>query len=503
MSYENVKKFFDEEGLGDRVVVREHIGDTVEHAAENLISRAYSPEEFQKDVPKLMDMISRELESSLTQEVPKTIERYSPEEQLHFWQDDFSSSTPAELPELMEKVMAHSVNFHSKGYVGHQVAVTLPVTVLTSAMMAYMNNCTTVYELGMAGNAMEKVVISHLAEKFGYNKGATGFVVSGGSMGNLTALVTARTSSGIDEKDYHRLAVMVSGEAHYSVERAAKIMGIRSENIIKVPVGDDFGIRPELLESTYQKAVSDGKIVFCVVGCACTTSVGAFDDLEAVADFAEQHQLWFHVDGAHGGAVIFSEKYKYLIKGIERSDSLIVDFHKMMMTPPLSTAIIYNAGNRKVNEFSPKAAYLWQDQLSEEWWNSAKHTLECTKPITILHTYAIMRLYGDEIYQQNVDRLFDMGKQFAEMIKAEKDMELALEPMSNIVCFRYLSKKEDADEINKKISEKLLEDGSYYVVSTTVRGKFYLRITIMNPFTDRACLEALISKIKKIAEDKE
>lgn len=468
--------------------------------AENLIKKAYSPEEFQKDAPKLMNMISEELGESLTQEIPETIERYSPEDQLRFWQEDFSASAPTDLCALMEKVMSHSIHFHSKGYVGHQVAVTLPITALTSAMMAYMNNCTTVYELGMAGNAMEKVVIGHLAEKFGYDKGATGFVVSGGSMGNLTALVTARTSSGIEEKDYHRLAIMVSAEAHYSVERAAKIMGIRSENIIRVPVGDDFGIQAELLESMYQKAVAEGKIIFCVVGCACTTSVGAFDDLEAIAEFAERHQLWFHVDGAHGGAVIFSEKYKQLIKGIERSDSLIVDFHKMMMTPPLSTAIIYNAGNRKVNEFSPKAAYLWQDQLSEEWWNSAKHTLECTKPITILHTYAIMRLYGDEIYQQNVDMLFDAGKQFAEMIKKEKNMELALEPKSNIVCFRYVPETADADEKNKKILEKLLEDGSYYVVSTTVRGKFYLRITIMNPFTDKLCLERLIAKIKKIAE---
>lgn len=117
----------------------------------------------------------------------------------------------------------------------------------------------------------------------------------------------------------------------------------------------------------------------------------------------------------------------------------------MMLVPPLSTAIIYNAKNRKVNEFSPKAAYLWQDQLSEEWYNSAKHTLECTKPITILHTYAIMRLYGDEIYRQNVDTLYDLGKQFAEMIKNEKNMELALEPCSNIVCFRYAADKADCD----------------------------------------------------------
>lgn len=468
-------------------------------ATEDLIRKAYLPEEFQEDASKLINMISGELKTSLTEEMPKTIEWCSPEGQLDFWREEFASSGPVDFQGLMKKVMSHSINFHSKGYVGHQVAVTLPVTILTSAMMAYINNCTTVYELGMAGNAMEKVAIGHLAEKFGYNKGATGFVASGGSLGNLTALVTARTSSGIEEKDYHRLAVMVSGEAHYSVERAAKIMGIRSENVIKIPVGDDLSIRTELLEDIYKQAVSDGKIVFCIVGCACTTSVGAFDDLEAIADFAEKHQVWFHVDGAHGGAVIFSEKYKRLVKGIERSDSLIVDFHKMMMAPPLSTAVIYNAGNRKLNEFSPKAAYLWQDQLSEEWWNSAKHTLECTKPITILHTYAIMRLYGDEIYQQNVDMLFDKGKQFAEMIKAEKSMELALEPESNIVCFRYVPERADADEINKRISEKLLEDGSFYVVSTTVRGKFYLRITIMNPFTDKACLEKLVANIKEIA----
>lgn len=471
------------------------------NTSRDLIEKAYSAEEFRKHIPQLMDMIAGQLAASQSREPQRTIDRLPPEEQLRFWQEDFSSCEPAELPALAEKIFSHSINFHSKGYMGHQVAVTLPLTVLTSALIAYMNNCTTVYELGMAGNAMEKVVITHLAEKFGYDSGATGFVASGGSMGNLTALVTARTSSGIGEQDYHKLAVMVSSEAHYSVERAARIMGIRSENILKVPVGPDRSIRAEALEDIYRQASAAGKIVFCVVGCACTTSVGAFDDLEAIADFAEQHQIWFHVDGAHGGAVIFSEKYRHLIRGIERSDSLIMDFHKMMMTPPLSTAVIYNSRHRKVNEFSPRAAYLWRDQLSEEWWNSAKHTLECTKPITIFHTYAIMRLYGDALYQQNVDTLFDLGRQFAGLVRAQDDMELALEPRSNIVCFRYLPDGADPDEINKRIADRLLQDGTYYVVSTTVGGRFYLRITLMNPFTDRQCMEDLIGKIKQFAAE--
>lgn len=466
----------------------------------DLLMNAYSAENFRKDAQQMMELIADELEDLQTGTGKKTIDRKSPQEQLSFWNDELVSENFSSLSELSKKIMQRSIHFHSRGYMGHQVAVTLPLTALTNALIGYMNNCTTVYELGMAGNAMEKVVISHLAEKYGYDKRATGLVTSGGSMGNLTALVTARTSLGVPEKDYHRLAVMVSEEAHYSVERAAKIMGIQSDCIIKVPTGDDFAIRIDLAESYYEKARSQGKIVFCVVGCACTTSVGAHDNLEALADFAEKHHIWFHVDGAHGGAAIFSDKYKYLLRGIERSDSLIVDFHKMMMTPPLSTAVLYNAGNRKINEFSPKAAYLWQDQLSEEWWNSAKHTLECTKPLTVIHTYAIMRLYGDEIYRQNVDTLYDLGKEFAGLIQSQDDMELALEPSSNIVCFRFVPDSGDINEINRRIAEELLKEGTYYSVSTLIRGEFYLRVTLMNPLTGKEELTGFLQKVREAAK---
>ena len=395
------------------------------------------------------------------------------------------------------------MNFHSKGYVGHQVAITLPITVLTSAFISYLNNSTTIFEVGMAGNAMEKVVIDHLNEKFGYVKGSTGVIVSGGSMGNLTALVKARSSSGIPDTEYHRLAIMASEEAHYSVSRAAGIMGIRSDNIIKVPSNQDCTLKSELLEPIYQEAVSKSKIIFCVIGCACTTSAGVYDDLDAIGEFAEKHQIWFHIDGAHGGPAIFSDKYKYLLKGVERSDSISIDFHKMMMTPPLSTALLYNKKNQKLNEYSPKADYLWQDQLSLEWFNSAKHTLECTKPLTIIHTYTIMRVYGDEIYAQNVDTLYDLGHHFAEMIKAHKSFELALEPHTNIVCFRYVPANGNFEHINKIISEKLLRDGSFYVVNTKIHNIFYLRVSIMNPLTDNSYLESLLDKIANYGQEAE
>lgn len=466
----------------------------------NLIEKAFSSENFCTEAEKLIHRIADCLEESKKVEHSSTISRLSPEEELAFWEKDFQTPSDENLDDFWEKLFSHSINFHSRGYMGHQVSSTPIITALTGAAMSFLNNSTTVYEIGMAGNAMEKVVLNHLIEKYGYQQGSTGIVTSGGSLGNLTALVTARTSSGFPETDYGKLAILVSEQAHYSIERAASIMGIPHDNIIKIPAASNHCMITDCLEEAYQECSNSGKIVFCVVGCAGTTATGAYDNLNEIADFAERHNIWFHVDGAHGACVIFSKKYKYLLNGIERSDSLIVDFHKMLMAPAISTALLYNAKNHTLNEFSPSAAYLWQNQLSEEWYNSAKHTLECTKPITILHTYAIMKQYGDELYQQHIDYLYDLGHTFADMVLRRSDLELALYPSSNIVCFRYCSNTHSNDElnkINKQILKQITNDGTFYIVSTTINDTFYLRVSLMNPLTTQKDILWLLDEIEE------
>lgn len=470
----------------------------------NLIKEAYSSKNFREEAYKLIDFIAESMDQTMNAEHSRTINWCPPEEQLSFWQDDFEKQSAEQLDTFWKNVFTHSVNGHSHGYMGHQVAVTPALTVLTNAAIAYLNNTTTVYEMGMTANAMEKTIINYLAKEFGYSKDSTGVITSGGSLGNLTALITARTSSGISESDYSRLAIIVSEEAHYSVERAAEIMGIPSANIFKVKSDSTHKITTQLLEETYQSAFEQNKLVFCIVGCAGTTAVGAYDNLNEIADFAENHHIWFHVDGAHGAAVIFSNKYSYLISGIERSDSLIMDFHKMLMAPGISTVVLYNSRKQKINEFSPSASYLWQNQQSEEWYNSAKHTLECTKPITILHTYALLKRYGSELYNQHVTYLYDLGKKFATMALSRKYFELAVNPESNIVCFRYnplhLQPSDEINKLNATIYQKLLEDGEFYLVNTKIKGIFYLRVSLMNPLTTTDDIQRLLDKIEDIAK---
>jgi len=467
---------------------------------ESPITRAYSPEEFRTNGHQLIDLLADHLSKTQSGNQGKTLNWESANDMLRFWQEDFNSPLQDSPAELFKAVLSRSINLYSRAYAGHQVPPPAPAAVLGSLLSSFLNNGSAVYEMGMTGNALEKVITESLAQKFGFDNEASGFVTSGGTLGNLTALLTAMAAiSDIWDhgNDQHNLAIMVSEESHYSVDRAARIMGLGTGGIVKVPVNDKYQVRTELLEEYFEKARHSGKTVFCVVGCACSTSTGAYDDLQAIGSFAKKNNIWFHADGAHGAAAIYSPLHKHLLNGINMADSVIVDFHKMMMTPSLSTAVIYKHAKDSYKTFAQKAQYLWADQETEEWHNSGKRTFECTKPMTVLSIYTLMRLYGDVLFRENVEKLYSLAASFAALIKANKNFELAYEPQSNIVCFRYLPQS-TGDDINKKILKTLVEDGRYYLVNTLLNGKFYLRTALMNPLIQLSDLAGLLEEIERL-----
>lgn len=188
----------------------------------------------------------------------------------------------------------------------------------------------------------------------------------------------------------------------------------------------------------------------------------------------------------------FLEKCLNRLKGIEHADSVAIDFHKMLLTPALATALIFKNESDSYHLFSQKAQYLWESQQDAEWWNSGKRTFECTKFMMSLKVYAILKTYGERIFTENVERLFDLAKAFARLIQARPNLELALEPEANIVNFRLVQPTCDLNQLNSAIRKKCLQDGKFYIVQTTLHGKLYLRTTIMNPRTTEQDLEALL-----------
>jgi len=289
-----------------------------------LLDKAFDPENFRQQGHQLIDMLADYLKDVQSDTDTQTIPWKSPEEQLEKWQAD-EKLRKGDVMQFFKTVIKDSIHIHHKKYMGHQVGVPLPVTALASLLSSLFNNGTAIYEMGAVSTAIERVVVQRMCQQLGWSGRSGGFLTSGGTLANLTALLTARRTKSKQDVWHsgygQKLALMVSAEAHYCVDRAARIMGWGSEGIIKVPTDEQMQVRTGLLEEYLKQAKADGLEVIAVVGSACTTSSGTYDDLEAIGHFCQKHDLWYHVDGAHGGAAVFSEKYKSLVKGMEMADS--------------------------------------------------------------------------------------------------------------------------------------------------------------------------------------
>lgn len=465
------------------------------------LQQAFSPDDFRKNAHNLVDLLADYLENAQNQAFQDVIPYQEPDETLAFWQADYERDDRNVLG-FFKKTIEKSTHLHHPRYMGHQVTPPLPITAIASMLSGLLNNGMAVYEMGLVSNPLERILSEILAKRIGFDKNASGLLTSGGTLANLTALLAARAAKTDvwEEGSNEKLAVMVSEEAHYCIDRAARIMGMGSEGIIKVPTNDKLQIRTDLLEKYYQETTEKGFRVICIVGSACSTSTGSYDNLEEIATFAQKHQLWFHADGAHGGAVVFSEKYKHKVAGLYQADSVVIDWHKMLMTPALATALIFKRDEDAFKTFQQKAQYLWANQHSKDWFNSGKRTFECTKLMMSVKIYSILKAHGEEIFGENVGYLYDLGRTFAEMIKSRSNFELGIEPESNIVCFRLKPSGKSLNELNSAIRKQLLQEGKFYIVQTTLQENIYLRVSLMNPLTTETDLNALLDEVENIGD---
>ncbi|MEW7291994.1 pyridoxal phosphate-dependent decarboxylase family protein [Aquimarina sp. 2304DJ70-9] len=469
---------------------------------EDVLKKAYDPSDFRTLGHQVIDLMANHIEKVQNDQEQPVLSYQNPEDELAYWKQDFLSNS--DISDVFKNILDHSISVHHPRYIGHQVSVPALVSGLAGLMSDLLSNGTGVYEMGMASNAIEKIVTDLVAKKIGYTSNASGFLTSGGTLANLTALLAARKakspSAVWEEGHKEKLAVMVSEEAHYCIDRAARILGFGCEGIIKVPVNKKFSIDTNLLEEYKDKATEKGFHVIAIIGSACSTATGSYDDLETLADFAEKNNLWFHVDGAHGAGVVFSKQYKYLVNGIAHADSVVLDFHKMLMTPALNTGLIFKKSDDAYKTFEQQAQYLWDSQHSIEWYNSGKRTFECTKSMMAIKVYTILKTYGEEIFEQNIDRLYSMALVFAKIIQKRPNFELALMPKANIVNFRFIDvKQRDVNTLNEQIRQTLIRSGKFYIVQTRIDGCLYLRTTIMNPLTQEADLTLLLDEIEYIA----
>ncbi|MCC6996881.1 MAG: aminotransferase class I/II-fold pyridoxal phosphate-dependent enzyme [Deltaproteobacteria bacterium] len=489
--------------------------EAADAARATRLAAAYDPARFRADGEAVVALLAEALASAQRRQ-GAVLPWAAPEAAARAWAHDFAQPDAGGARELLARVVAGSHHLHHPRYVGHQVTAPLPLAALCDLVSAYLNNGMAVYEMGPVATAMERAVIEWMAARIGFAVnpggpgGAGGVLTSGGSAGNLTALLAARQAgAGFDVWQRglttgQPLAVLAAETTHYSVARAAEIMGLGAEGVFPVPVDAAFQLRAEALPAALATAERAGRRVIAVVASAGSTATGAIDPLPAIADFAEAHRLWLHVDAAHGGSALTSAHERARLRGIERADSVVWDAHKMMLVPSLVTGVIFRDAARGHAAFAQQADYLFRDSSDElpPWWDVGLRTLECTKLMMALKVYVALRVHGEAFFGDYVDHVFALARRFAARLSAAPDFELALAPAQNIVCFRHTPAgvaAADLDALQARVRDRVIQAGQAYLVKTGLPAGVFLRTTIINPLTTDADLDAVLDAVRAAA----
>jgi glutamate/tyrosine decarboxylase-like PLP-dependent enzyme len=361
-------------------------------------------------------------------------------------------------------------------------------------LAAVLNSSMYTFKVAGAQVLVEQAVIAKMLDKVGYMEG-DGTFAPGGSMANMMAMIVARNEKDLSIRNQglrgQALVAYTSEEGHYSTTKNAGMLGIGRENVRMIPA-DAFGkIIPQELENQIVKDLEAGLIPFFINASAGTTVLGVFDDFEAIAQIAQKHHIWFHIDGALGGSVILSQKYRHLLQGCQKSDSFTWNAHKMMGVPLTASIVLFKQPNILRKHFSEKAEYLFQ---SEEDYNPGEQSMQCGRRNDALKVWAAWKYYGDEGYEARINRVFELSQYAANYIQKSPELELLQQPESINICFAVKGKSA------AEICDRLDKEGLIKVGYGSFKKQKFIRLVCVNPDMDEADLDNLFRQIKKVAE---
>ncbi|GAA0551735.1 putative pyridoxal-dependent aspartate 1-decarboxylase [Rheinheimera aquimaris] len=513
-------------------------------------------------VPEAPDSTLSIIEQNLSQNLAGFLRESIVAVEKPLWQieRDFQAHQIPQMPNfvsdyaesLMQKLVAHSVHTAAPSFIGHMTSA-LPYFVLSlSKMMVGLNQNLVKIETSKAFTPMERQVLGmmhHLVygEGEGFYKKwmhsanhSLGAFCSGGTIANITALWIARNRllkadgdfKGIAREGlfkamkhygYDGLAILVSERGHYSLGKAADVLGIGRESLIAVKTDANNKIDTALLAEKMAELKAANIRVLGIVGVAGTTETGNVDPLHQLADLAEQYQCHFHVDAAWGGATLLSEKYRHLLSGIERADSVTIDAHKQMYVPMGAGMVVFK---------HPSAAHVIEHHAEYILRKGSKdlgsQTLEGSRPGMAMLVHACLQVIGRDGYEILINRSLEKARYFATLIAHNIDFELITEPELCLLTYRYVPAQvqkamagADAEQLQrfnellngltKFIQKRQREEGKSFVSRTRLTPARYnrqetivFRVVLANPLTTEQILHDVLVEQDQIAQlDKE
>ena len=437
-----------------------------------------------RDLPKAP---RSNLDNSL--EIAKSLREPPPEKGM-----DFETL----LDFIMKKVIPVSINTPHPAYMGYIPGGGLYPSAVADFLGAATNRFTGAWFAAPAAARLEANVLEWFSQWMGYPRSARGILTSGGSLANFSAVATARKHFLGD--DISRGVIYASDQTHHCVMKVALLAGIPEPNIRLLPVDRNFRAIPEVFERAVKADLRKGKKPFLLVGNAGTTNSGAVDPLPDLADIAKRYNLWYHVDAAYGGFFNLCKKGKKILKGLNLSDSLVLDPHKGLFLPYGSGCLLVKDGELLRSAHMLTAEYLMDTTTPKREVSAAEYSPELTRSYRGLRVWLPLKLFGVGAFRENLSEKLQLTEWMYKRFLDEPGFECMAVPDLTVIAFRYRPKKGEMEDFNRKLLAYIVKSKKLFLSSTLLNGQFVVRVCILSFRTHQAEVEEAFEIISKAAK---
>ena len=476
---------------------------------------------------QLLDLPLDRFEALLNRTTKLLIKRYSDLDSA----PPFCGKTPLEIEQMFdeplpesgieiedlleivdEKILQTATLNTGPNYFSYILAPGTQVSLMGELLQASINQNVTKWHLGPAAAEIEKQVIQWGSQYMGFSDQGVGVLVSGGSAANLTGLNVARNMmfehENVRKKGLSGIAppvVYTSTEIHGCFDKAVEELGIGSDYLRKIPIDEDCRMRMDQLEAQINEDLNEGLRPFCVVGNAGSVNTGAIDPLDKIADLVDRYNLWFHIDGAYGSLANSVPSLQEQFRGLNRADSIAVDFHKWLYQPVEAGCCIFKDWDQLRRSYQHKAAYLDTDRKDDGRFDINDVGFQLSRNFKALKIWMSFKAYGAERLRKAIEHDIDNAHFLAQLVDEAADFELAIEPGLSITCFRYMgdesAKHADQnfiDQLNRDIIPALELDQRVFITGTTLHDRPVIRACFINHRITKQSIERLVRVIREV-----
>ncbi|MDI9356293.1 MAG: aminotransferase class I/II-fold pyridoxal phosphate-dependent enzyme [Chitinophagaceae bacterium] len=470
----------------------------------------YSEEEFLQLIARTTEIIIEQYQQSDKQKGFHNL----PQKSIEEW---FTEPLPLSgidslqlLREVKEKIVDVATGNLGENMYAYVMAGGNQMSTIADFIASTINQNVTKWHLAPSMTEIEKRVIAWTSEMINYLPNAGGALVSGGSAANLAGLTVARNTffkalkinkTGLFSQKPFR--VYCSNETHNCTDKSVALLGIGTDNLIKIASNEDFTINLTALETQINEDRQNGFVPFCIVGNAGTVNTGAIDDLTELSRITKKHNMWFHIDGAYGGLASSLPHLKSKYAGLENADSIALDFHKWLYQPFEIGCVLVKNWNFLRETYFKQADYL--DTAFEEKSDRLEfneHYFQLSRNAKALKVWMSVKAYGFTKIQAMIQKDIDLTYYLADLIRTSKDFELKSISDLAIVCFRYKGNLENESkiiEINQQLISALEADGRVFITGTKLKGEFVLRACLINHRKQKSSVHYLLDTIRDVA----